>query len=146
MTLSTSHPAIFCDSIYHADYSELFQKLLCLIFLFFHIYFCLFHRSNVACVTISICIVVYSLSSDTCYVLSFAIIMLNTSLHNPAVKDKPTVERFIDMNRGIKDGKDLPPDLLTVSQSKPSILYVHQELLLSAVTASGNSVAEAVSW
>lgn len=52
-------------------------------------------------------------SSDTCYVLSFAIIMLNTSLHNPSVKDKPTVERFITMNRGINDGKDLPPDMLT---------------------------------
>jgi len=52
-------------------------------------------------------------SSDTCYVLSFAIIMLNTSLHNPSVKDKPTVERFISMNRGINDGGDLPPDLLT---------------------------------
>ena len=52
--------------------------------------------------------------SDTCYVLSFAIIMLNTSLHNPSVKDKPTVERFIQMNRGINDGGDLPPELLTV--------------------------------
>ncbi|XP_052768126.1 cytohesin-1-like isoform X1 [Mya arenaria] len=51
-------------------------------------------------------------SSDTCYVLSFAIIMLNTSLHNPSVKDKPTVERFIIMNRGINDGGDLPPELL----------------------------------
>lgn len=47
--------------------------------------------------------------------LSFAIIMLNTSLHNPSVKDKPTVDRFISMNRGINDGKDLPDDLLTVS-------------------------------
>ena len=36
---------------------------------------------------------------DTCYVLSFAIIMLNTSLHNPSVKDKPSVEQFITMNR-----------------------------------------------
>lgn len=52
-------------------------------------------------------------SSDTCYVLSFAIIMLNTSLHNPSVKDKPSVERFITMNRGINDGGDLPPELLT---------------------------------
>ena len=52
-------------------------------------------------------------NTDTCYVLSFAIIMLNTSLHNPSVKDKPTVERFIDMNRGINDGGDLPPELLT---------------------------------
>lgn len=53
--------------------------------------------------------------SDTCYVLSFAIIMLNTSLHNPNVKDKPTVERFIAMNRGINDGGDLPEELLRVS-------------------------------
>ena len=50
---------------------------------------------------------------DTCYVLSFAVIMLNTSLHNPNVKDKPTVDRFIAMNRGINDGKDLPVYLLT---------------------------------
>ncbi|XP_055553105.1 cytohesin-1 isoform X2 [Falco biarmicus] len=51
-------------------------------------------------------------STDTCYVLSFAIIMLNTSLHNPNVKDKPTAERFIAMNRGINDGGDLPEELL----------------------------------
>lgn len=54
--------------------------------------------------------------TDTCYILSFAIIMLNTSLHNPNVKDKPTVERFISMNRGINDGGDLPEDLLRVSR------------------------------
>lgn len=39
-------------------------------------------------------------NEDCCYVLSFAIIMLNTSLHNPSVKEKPTVEQFISMNRG----------------------------------------------
>jgi len=49
---------------------------------------------------------------DTCYVLSFAIIMLNTSLHNPSVKEKPSVEQFITMNRGINDGENLPRDLL----------------------------------
>lgn len=52
-------------------------------------------------------------TTDTCYVLSFSIIMLNTSLHNPSVKDKPTVERFIMTNRGINNGGDLPEDLLT---------------------------------
>lgn len=41
--------------------------------------------------------------------------MLNTSLHNPNVKDKPTVERFVAMNRGINDGGDLPEELLRVS-------------------------------
>uniref|UniRef100_A0A6I8S620 Cytohesin-2 n=1 Tax=Xenopus tropicalis TaxID=8364 RepID=A0A6I8S620_XENTR len=51
-------------------------------------------------------------STDTCYVLSFAVIMLNTSLHNPNVRDKPGVERFISMNRGINDGGDLPEELL----------------------------------
>ncbi|XP_048377591.1 cytohesin-2-like isoform X3 [Stegostoma tigrinum] len=51
-------------------------------------------------------------STDTCYVLSFAIIMLNTSLHNPNVKEKPTLERFITMNRGINNGGDLPQELL----------------------------------
>lgn len=40
--------------------------------------------------------------------------MLHTSLHNPSVKDKPSVETFISMNRGIDNGKDLPSDLLTV--------------------------------
>lgn len=54
------------------------------------------------------------LSLDTVYVLAFSVIMLHTSLHNPSVKDKPTVERFISMNRGIDNGKDLPPELLTV--------------------------------
>ncbi|XP_055382063.1 cytohesin-1 isoform X2 [Condylostylus longicornis] len=51
-------------------------------------------------------------NTDTCYVLSFAIIMLNTSLHNPSVKDKPSVEQFITMNRGINNGGDLPRSLL----------------------------------
>uniref|UniRef100_A0A673WHG5 Cytohesin 4a n=1 Tax=Salmo trutta TaxID=8032 RepID=A0A673WHG5_SALTR len=51
-------------------------------------------------------------STDTCYILSFAVIMLNTSLHNPNVKDKPTLERFFSMNRGINNGGDLPNNLL----------------------------------
>ena len=40
--------------------------------------------------------------------------MLNTSLHNPSVRDKPSLERFIQMNRGINEGKDLPEELLKV--------------------------------
>lgn len=51
-------------------------------------------------------------NTDTCYVLSFSIIMLNTGLHNPSVKDKPTLEKFISMNRGINNGGDLPRQLL----------------------------------
>ena len=70
---------------------------------------------------------------DTCYVLSFSIIMLNTGLHNPNVKDKvrileyapymhtlnnntqqPSIEKFIMMNKGLDNGQDLPHELLTV--------------------------------
>lgn len=41
--------------------------------------------------------------------------MLNTSLHNPSVKDKPSPEQFVAMNRGINNGGDLPQELLLVS-------------------------------
>lgn len=53
--------------------------------------------------------------SDTCYVLSFSTIMLNTSLHNRSVsvKDKPSKEGFIMMNRGIDKDKNLPTPMLT---------------------------------
>ncbi|KAK4337404.1 hypothetical protein RND71_043351 [Anisodus tanguticus] len=34
------------------------------------------------------------------------------ALHNPSVKDKPTLEKFIQMNRGINNGGDLPKELL----------------------------------
>ncbi|KAI6657545.1 Cytohesin-like protein [Oopsacas minuta] len=52
--------------------------------------------------------------TDTCYILSFAIIMLNTSLHNPSVreKDRLTKEQFISMNRGINQGENLPREML----------------------------------
>uniref|UniRef100_T2M6C3 Cytohesin-2 n=1 Tax=Hydra vulgaris TaxID=6087 RepID=T2M6C3_HYDVU len=53
-------------------------------------------------------------TEDTCYVLSFSVIMLNTSLHNPAVKDKITLEGFINMNKGINDGGDIPRENLEV--------------------------------
>lgn len=48
--------------------------------------------------------------------LAFSIIMLNTSLHNPSVKNKPDIEQFVSMNRGINDGGDLPRDLLEVGR------------------------------
>ena len=49
---------------------------------------------------------------DTCYVISFSIIMLNTSLHNVNVKDKITLEGFINMNKGINDGGDIQREKL----------------------------------
>ena len=51
-------------------------------------------------------------NSDTVYILSFAIIMLNTALHNKNVKIKITVEQFITQNKGIDSGKDIREDML----------------------------------
>jgi len=47
-------------------------------------------------------------NADTAYILSYAIIMLNTDLHNHQVKKKMTKEDFVKMNRGINDNQDLP--------------------------------------
>jgi brefeldin A-inhibited guanine nucleotide-exchange protein len=53
-------------------------------------------------------------SADVAFILAFSIIMLNTDLHNPAIKEerRMTKEGFIRNNRGICDGQDLPQELL----------------------------------
>jgi len=54
-------------------------------------------------------------TADVAFILAFSIIMLNTDLHNPAIKEerRMTKEGFVRNNRGICDGKDLPEELLT---------------------------------
>lgn len=54
--------------------------------------------------------------------------MLNTSLHNPSVREKPNVESFIKMNNGINEGGDLPQDLLKVT-CLIIILYISISLM-----------------
>ncbi len=39
-------------------------------------------------------------SEDAAYMLSFAIMMLHTSLHNPSVRSRITKKQWINMNRG----------------------------------------------
>lgn len=53
-------------------------------------------------------------SADTAFILSFSIIMLNTDLHNPSVREdkKMTKEDFIRNNRGISAGSDLREQFL----------------------------------
>jgi len=54
-------------------------------------------------------------TADSAFILAFSVIMLNTDLHNPAIKEdrRMTMEGFIRNNRGICDGQDLPDELLT---------------------------------
>lgn len=53
-------------------------------------------------------------TADVAFILAFSIIMLNTDLHNPAIKEerRMTKDGFIRNNHGICDGQDLPPELL----------------------------------
>jgi len=54
-------------------------------------------------------------TSDTVYILSFAIIMLNTGLHNKNVNKKfrITEDQFVAQNKGVDAGLDLPREMLT---------------------------------
>jgi hypothetical protein len=53
-------------------------------------------------------------TADVAFILAFSIIMLNTDLHNPAIKEdrRMTKQGFVRNNRGICDGQDLPSDFL----------------------------------
>ena len=50
--------------------------------------------------------------ADTAYVLSYSLIMLNTDLHSSHIKNKMSLEEFLENNEGIDNGKDLPRDFL----------------------------------
>lgn len=46
--------------------------------------------------------------ADAVFVFAFSIIMLNTDLHNPAVEKKLTLTQWMNNNRGINAGDDVP--------------------------------------
>lgn len=60
--------------------------------------------------------------------------MLNTSLHNPSVKEKPGVEQFITMNRGINNGGDLPRELLVVNIKFYSSNFILRKVFMIDLT------------
>ena len=51
---------------------------------------------------------------DACFVLSYSIIMLNTDLHNDNIADekKITFKQFVNMTKGINNGKDFSEEFL----------------------------------
>ena len=51
-------------------------------------------------------------NADAAYVLSYSIMMLNTDLHHPEVKERMTQQQFRNNLRGVNDGGDLDPDFL----------------------------------
>jgi len=53
-------------------------------------------------------------SADMAFILAFSTIMLQTNLHNPAIKEekKMTKEQFVKQNKGISSDGELPESLL----------------------------------
>ncbi|KAJ1660460.1 guanine nucleotide exchange protein for ADP-robosylation factor [Dispira simplex] len=51
-------------------------------------------------------------NADTAYVLSYSVILLNTDLHSPQVKNRMTKADFVKNNRGINENADLPEEFL----------------------------------
>jgi len=51
-------------------------------------------------------------NADTAYVLAYSTILLNTDAHNRQIKKRMTKSEFVQNNRGINDGANLPEELL----------------------------------
>ena len=51
-------------------------------------------------------------SSTAAYTLSYLLMMLQTSIHNPQVTEKMTLAQFVDLARGLNDGENIPVDTL----------------------------------
>jgi brefeldin A-inhibited guanine nucleotide-exchange protein len=87
-------------------------------------------------------------SADTAFILSFSIIMLNTDLHNPSIREdrKMTKEDFIRNNRGISSGSDLPDTLLSdiydEIKRNPISLKEDDEMRAKLQAQSGNALTE----
>ena len=53
-----------------------------------------------------------TLSADCIHILCFSILMLNTDQHNVQVKNKMTLQQFVNNNRGINNNNDVPRYIL----------------------------------
>ncbi|CCH58218.1 hypothetical protein TBLA_0A04220 [Henningerozyma blattae CBS 6284] len=74
--------------------------------------------------------------ADTAYVLSYSIIMLNTDLHSSQIKNRMTLQEFLENNEGIDNGNDLPKEFLVgifdeISANEIKLLSEQHEAMLN---------------
>ncbi|KAK9453898.1 hypothetical protein V1511DRAFT_461709 [Dipodascopsis uninucleata] len=67
-------------------------------------------------------------NADTAYVLAYSVILLNTDLHSPQVKNRMTKQDFFKNNRGINDNADLPEAFLSDIYDE----ILHEEIILKS--------------
>ena len=68
-------------------------------------------------------------NADTCYVLAFAVIMLNTDLFNPSIKKekKMSKQQWVSHVRGINDGQDLPLEFVHETYERIRVQEIKME-------------------
>ncbi|KAJ3318645.1 guanine nucleotide exchange protein for ADP-robosylation factor, partial [Blyttiomyces sp. JEL0837] len=78
-------------------------------------------------------------TADTAYVLAYSVIMLNTDQHNSQVKKRMTKADFLKNNRGIDEGKDLPPAILEAvfDEIVSNEIVMKEEQALKTTAAGG---------
>ncbi|ANB14854.1 Arf family guanine nucleotide exchange factor SEC7 [Sugiyamaella lignohabitans] len=85
-------------------------------------------------------------NADTPYILAYSVIMLNTDLHSPEIKQRMTTEEFIRNNRGINDSANLPDEFLLniyheIQTNEIKLLSEQHAALLSSGGTQGGSFA-----
>jgi len=82
-------------------------------------------------------------TEDQAYLLAFSLIMLNTDLHNPSIKNKMTCEQFVKNNTDTGLEHDLSPEFLGRMYHCIKEKEIKME---NEDTAFGNSVAVKMGW
>ncbi|CAI4056876.1 hypothetical protein SUVZ_02G2930 [Saccharomyces uvarum] len=77
--------------------------------------------------------------ADTAYVLSYSLIMLNTDLHSSRIKNKMSLQEFLENNEGIDNGRDLPKEFLEglfneIAKNEIKLLSEQHQAMLSGDT------------
>ncbi|KAK9241341.1 hypothetical protein V1525DRAFT_351858 [Lipomyces kononenkoae] len=87
-------------------------------------------------------------NADTAYVLAYSVIMLNTDLHSPQVKNRMTKQDFFKNNKGINDNADLPEaylsDIFDEILNDEIILKSEHDAALIAGTSSAQPGATSI--
>ncbi len=78
-------------------------------------------------------------NADAIFVLSYAIIMLNTDAHNKEVRRKMSRETFRSQLRGVNDGKDFPAEFVDEIYDSIHARQIRLRMDVNTLSASSNS-------
>ena len=77
---------------------------------------------------------------DSIFVLSYAVIMLNTDAHNKEVRRKMSRETFRSQLRGVNDGKDFPAEYVDEIYDSIHARQIRLKMDVNTLSASSNSM------